>query len=132
MVNYSRLSALRFSHPTAMNTATSSSLPALAAAAFDADVLAASHARPVVVDFSADWCGPCRALAPVLARIAAEPDLGGSIVTVDADAEPGLAARYDVRALPTLLVFRHGQVVDRIVGLTSARAIRGKIAAAAR
>lgn len=97
---------------------------------FESEVIAASHNRTVVVDFSAEWCGPCRVLTPVLAGLTVEPGLNATLVTVDADTEPGLLERFGIRSLPTLLFFGGGQLVDRLVGLTSLQTIRAKIAAA--
>lgn len=71
---------------------------------------------PVLVEFGAEWCPPCKAMAPVLADLASEYGDRLRVLTVDADAEPALTARYDVVGLPTLLVFRDGDVVGRMVG----------------
>ena len=86
------------------------------AATFAADVLAQSHERPVLVDFWADWCAPCRALAPVLDELATRHCGGLKVVKIDSDAEPALGAQYAVRSLPTLLLFRDGAVAQQVVG----------------
>ena len=83
---------------------------------FDARVLAASRDRPVLVDFWAAWCAPCRTLAPVLDRLATEFSGRLDVAKVDADAEAALAARYGVRSLPTLALFTGGKLVEAIVG----------------
>lgn len=69
----------------------------------------------VLVDFWADWCGPCRALKPVVARLA-ERHPGLTVVTVDVDANPELAAEFGVRSLPCLILFKSGKDVDRRLG----------------
>lgn len=84
---------------------------------FAADVLAASHHQPVLVDFWASWCGPCKAIAPSLNEIATERAGRAVIAKVDVDAHPELAARYQIRSIPSLLVFRAGEVVDRLAGV---------------
>lgn len=85
---------------------------ALDTASFDAVV---RGDRPVVVDFWAAWCGPCRAFAPVFAAEAAK-QRGVVFAKVDTDANPELAARYAIRSIPTLAVFARGEIVQRISG----------------
>jgi thioredoxin 1 len=84
---------------------------------FAADVLDASQHRPVLVDFWASWCGPCKAIAPTLNEIATERAGRAVIAKVDIDAFPELAARYRIRSIPSLVVFRGGQVVDSLIGV---------------
>lgn len=85
------------------------------AQSFEQEVLRAD--KPVLVDFWAAWCGPCRMLAPVLEELAGEADF--RIVKVDVDAEPALAMQFSIESIPTLLVFRNGQLVNKSVGLVS-------------
>lgn len=86
------------------------------AADFDAAVLERSHEQAVLVDFWATWCAPCRQLAPVLEQLATRHGEALAVVKVDTDAEQALAARYGVRSLPTLMVFRHGEAVAQQIG----------------
>lgn len=79
---------------------------------------------PVLVDFYADWCGPCRALAPALAQLSAEFAGKAKIVKVNADNEPELAEYYQVQALPTLMLFRGGQLVQRFEGAPPVQVLR--------
>lgn len=81
-------------------------------ATFDSDVLKSE--KPVLVDFWAEWCGPCRALAPKLEEISSQGL--GSIVKLDVDANPDSAAQFGVRGIPTLILFKGGKEVDRLVG----------------
>ncbi|MFF8844466.1 thioredoxin [Streptomyces sp. NPDC015127] len=81
---------------------------------FDAEVLGAD--RPVLVEFGADWCGPCRQLAPVLSAVSREEADRLKVVQIDADANPETVTRYGVLSLPTLLVFQGGEPVRSMVG----------------
>ncbi|WP_437970104.1 thioredoxin family protein [Sorangium sp. So ce260] len=84
---------------------------------FDAEVLEAGV--PVLVDFTAAWCPPCRALAPILQRLAEEGAGRLKVVAVDGDRSPALARRFGIRGLPTVVAFAGGREVARHVGLTT-------------
>ena len=89
---------------------------------FDEEVLKSS--TPVLVDFWAQWCNPCRALTPILDELAEEYDGRVRIGKVNIDEQQNLATQYGVRAIPTLLLFHQGQVADQIVGLRSKRDLK--------
>ncbi|OUR95765.1 thioredoxin [Halobacteriovorax marinus] len=72
--------------------------------------------KTVLVDFYADWCGPCKALAPTLNEIANEQSEATTIVKVDVDASQDLAAKYGVRGMPTMLIFKDGEIKGTLVG----------------
>ena len=81
---------------------------------FEAEVLQAD--LPVLADFWATWCAPCRRIAPILEDLAAEYEGRLKVAKVDVDADPTLADRYNVRSIPTLAVFKDGVLVERMVG----------------
>jgi len=82
---------------------------------FDSDVLKSSH--PVLVDFWAEWCGPCRAMEPAIDSVAADYVGKVSVGKLNVDDNPSTTMRYMVRGIPTVMLFKGGQVVDQVVGL---------------
>jgi thioredoxin 1 len=95
-------------------------------ATFDEEVV--DSGKPVVVDFWAPWCGPCHAVTPVLERLADETDKV-EFVKVDVDENPGVASRYDVLSLPTVMLFAEGQPKETLVGARPAGHFRKAFAA---
>ncbi|MFE2260734.1 thioredoxin [Streptomyces griseosporeus] len=93
---------------------------------FAAEVLESE--RPVLVEFTADWCGPCRQLAPVLSSIVAEEGERLRIVQLDVDRNPGTAVAYNVLSMPTLMVFRGGEPVKSMVGARPKRRLLEELA----
>ena len=89
----------------------------------DFDELVRDAKAPVLVDFWAAWCGPCRAVAPELEKLAGSRVGQAIVAKVDTDAQPGLSARFGIRSIPTMLVFRQGKETARLSGAMSASAI---------
>jgi thioredoxin 1 len=99
----------------------------LTEANFDHEVLNAS--TPVLVDFWATWCGPCKMIAPIIDEIADEAAGKVKVAKVDVDANQAISARYGIRAIPTLLLFKNGEVGEQIVGAVSKHDLLEKIQA---
>lgn len=99
----------------------------VSAASFTREVIEESYRRPVLVDFWADWCGPCKMLMPVLSSLAAAYGGGFRLAKVNSDAEQALAGQYGIRSLPTVMCFRNGQPVDQFMGVQPESVIRAMI-----
>lgn len=95
-------------------------------ATFDTEVLQSS--KPVVVDYWAEWCGPCRMVAPVLEEIAGEHADKIEVVKLNIDENPKVAQRYQIMAIPTMSVFQNGEVVKQIVGAKPKSALLKELA----
>jgi thioredoxin 2 len=93
------------------------------------DVVIQSSALPVIVDFWAPWCGPCRMMAPELDKVAAAAQGEWLVAKVNTEAVPDLAERFRIRSIPTLAIFHRGREVSRVAGARSAEDIRSLVSA---
>lgn len=96
---------------------------------FVRDVVEASSTHPVLVDAWAEWCAPCRMIAPVLDQLAAESNGRYAIAKLNVDENPRTAAKFQIRSIPTLLIFKNGKLVDQIIGVQPKQAIAARLAA---
>jgi thioredoxin 2 len=96
---------------------------------FNSEVILASSSRPVLVDAWAEWCGPCRMLAPVLDQLAAEANGRYKIAKLNVDDNPLTSQQFAIRSIPTLLIFKNGKLVDQIVGVVPKQTIAARLMA---
>jgi thioredoxin 1 len=92
---------------------------------FEAEVLKSD--KPVLVDFWAEWCGPCRMVGPIVDEIANEYEGKVSVGKMNVDENPDIPSKYGIRSIPTLLVFKNGELVEKIVGAVPKSSITSKI-----
>jgi thioredoxin 1 len=95
-------------------------------ASFQSDVL--EHDKPIMVDFWAEWCGPCRAVSPILDRIAEENSDKLDIVKLNVDDNPETAMKYGITSIPAMYVFRGGEIVKRVIGAKPKPALEADLA----
>jgi thioredoxin 1 len=91
------------------------------------DEVVSTGDKPVLVDFWAEWCGPCKMIAPVVEELAGDYDGKAVIGKLDVDANPAVSAKYGIRSIPTLLVFKNGEIVDKQVGAVNKGVLAQKL-----
>lgn len=94
---------------------------------FEEDVL--NSDKPVLVDFWAEWCGPCRMVGPIVDELAGEYEGKAKIGKVDVDNNPEISTKYGIRSIPSLLIFKNGEVVDQIVGAVPKKQLKKQLEA---
>ena len=96
----------------------------VASAEFETEVVTESNTRPVVVDFWAPWCGPCRMISPIIEELDNEYEGKMAFTKVNTDENQDIASRYNVMSIPTLILFKAGEVKDTVIGVKSKAALK--------